>query len=79
MKNTLRFVNIRGYVKEMKVLDGQSINGEFLCVDPTSRKAEFVPEHLFYHQSPTGLVMRDSVEFKRKYPNVPVTQVSIPA
>lgn len=66
MMNQMRFVNIRGYIREVRVCHASANeNNEWVVKDKD--KIELVPEHLFYHRAPGGLILRDSPEFKRKY------------
>lgn len=66
-----RFVNVRGYIFEVKVYGRRSV-GDWFCETETFRSL-FVPEHLFYHRDRAGfLILRDSVEFRRNSPDHPV-------
>jgi hypothetical protein len=82
-----RYVNIRGDVRLVKV-EAILQKDEYLvsqyhlntwCAMVPSDRSEIVPGHLFYHTSPTGLVMRDQPEFKRKYPGHPIEVEHLPA
>ena len=65
-----RHVNIRGYVRKVKV-SHRTPSGEW-AVMTANHLTEIVPEHLFYHSTPGGLILRDGLEFKRLYPNHPI-------
>lgn len=67
MINAKRFVNIRGYVKEVTV-SGRSLNSINYWHVSNDGKRELVHEDAFYHRdiSSGTLVARDT-EFKRKY------------
>lgn len=73
-----RFVNIRGYVKEVTVLR-RTPAGEYVCRVTENGKNELVPAHLFYHDAPGGLVMRDGPEFARLYPDFPIEINKVPS
>jgi hypothetical protein len=76
MKNTKRHVNILGNVREVIVIHGKpNNNGDWLV--KLGSRIEYVPEHLFYHETICGLELRDSLEFKRRYPNHPISIKSV--
>jgi hypothetical protein len=66
---TKRHVNIRGYVREVTVCH-KNRDGEWIVID--GKRTEAVPEYLFYHKTQTGLIMRDDLEFLRKFPDHPI-------
>jgi hypothetical protein len=71
MIGTERFVNVRGYVVQVTVDHKNEESGEWI-VKTRSGRRESVPEHLFYHQSGSGLVMRGQEDFIRRYPDHPI-------
>lgn len=84
MEGQIRYCNIRGYVQKVEV-QRKHKNGEWIVkvISKTVRVIttkepiiESVPEHLFYHREYEGwpLLGRDCPEFKRLYPNHPVTR-----
>lgn len=73
MIGAIRYVNIRGYVREVRVSHKDRKSGEWIVIDGKNR--ESVPEHLFYHNDLGGLILRDGIEFRRRFPD---HQVEIP-
>ena len=64
----VRYACIRGYNKEVKVINQKGDN--LVCQVISSGRTEIVPEHLFYHrENGQQLVLRGGVEFMRKWPN----------
>lgn len=80
MIGTGRYVNIRGDVRLVTVVSILQ-NDEYLVshYHHPYLDHDHVPGHLFYHGSPSGLVLRDSPEFKRKYPGHPIEVEKLPA
>lgn len=76
MNGTKRFVNIRGYVTEITV-NHQTRNDEWVVTNSFG-KTEVVPEHLFYHETQSGLILRDDPEFNRRYQNHPISIPNVP-
>ncbi len=80
MIGTKRFVNIRGYVREVTVMreavDPHIGGRAFVVMD--GKRTEFVPIHLFYHKHNDQLIARD-VEFERNYNNHPVEIENLPS
>lgn len=77
-----RHVNIRGYVCEVEVLrelDAKKWGGRYFRVMTQYNREEIVPEHLFYHETLSGLIMRDEPEFKRLYGGHPIEVVKVPS
>lgn len=76
MHNTKRFVNIRGYVREVTVLHKIVSSGEWIVKD--GKTAERVHEENFYHKNSGGLLVGRGSEFSRKYPGHPVEEEQLP-
>lgn len=85
MEGTTRFVNIRGYVRKVVVLHANEValkvnkdaSYAILVKDVDANREQTVPAHLFYHHSAGGLIIRDSTEFKRRYPNHPINIIDV--
>lgn len=75
MINSRRVVNIRGYVREV-IVSHKTDAGDFVVQD--GKRMEVVPEHLFYHDYNGQLVLRDAVDFKRRWPNHPIENIKVP-
>lgn len=83
---TERHVNINGYVRKVEVLstgykDAMGYVSFSCClIDGVKNdRTVNVPMHLFYHRDDGDmLVLRDSVEFLRKYPTHPVEIEKLP-
>jgi hypothetical protein len=76
MIDTKRFVDIRGYVREVVCL-GVDRDGNWIVEDGTRK--ETVPEHLFFHETGCGLILRGSAERMRKWPDHPLHVFKLPA
>jgi hypothetical protein len=76
MENQIRHVNIRGYVRKVTVQHESNIKNNWVVKD--GNRFETVPGHHFFHEALGGLMLRDSVEFKSKFPNHPIDKISVP-
>lgn len=77
MINQKRWVFLRGYMYEVTCTGTITKDGEYIvkCND----RIERVPEHLFFHEEGCAiLLLRDSVEFRRKYKNHPIEVIKLP-
>lgn len=73
-----RYVYVRGYTFHVTVY-GKTAGGDYVVQLLSSDRTEKVPEHNFYHRNKAGfLELRDSVEFKRSYPDHPVHVEALP-
>lgn len=78
MIHSKRFVNIRGYVEEVTVSHKNTKTGEWV-VKTSFGKIEEVPEHLFYHSTNSGLLMRGEERFLNAYANHPIEIEKLPS